>query len=192
MMLLWELVPASFRKYIYGAVVLGILALTIWGQNLRIDSLKTQRDAAKAAAASLSAAYIADTKALRHAYDVANEATANYHAAKEKSARAVTVYQEKIVHVYETSPETRALLDQSLSCGLLNGMCSALPGACELSAPPEASAGIDGADPAASPAAACDITVRDLVNNFADVRGAYAAASARHAALVEFLEKTEQ
>lgn len=190
MMLLWELIPASFRKYIYVAAVLFILGLTIWYQSARIDSLKAQRDTAKAAAASISAAYIADTKALRHAYDAANAATAKYHAAKDKAAITVTVYKEKIVHVYENNPEVRDLLDQPLPCDLLDGMCAPFPGSCYLPSPSETPAGTDGSASTSSPAASCDITVRDVVNNFAEVRGAYASGAARHASLVQFIEES--
>lgn len=190
MMFLLELIPGSFRKYIYGALALGVLALTIWWQNARIDSLKAQRDTLKAEAATLSAAYSAETKKLRMAYDAANEAIANYNAAKDKAAATVTVYKERIVHVYEKNPDVRALLDQHLPCDLLDGMCNAIPGSCDLSSPIEAAAGADGTAPAAASAAACDITVRDLVNNFGEVRGAYSSAAARHDALVEYLNKT--
>lgn len=190
MMFLLELIPGSFRKYIYGALVLGVLALTIWWQNARIDSLKAQRDTFKATATSISATFAAETKKLRHAYDAANESTAKYHAAQNKTAATITVYKEKIVHVYESSPDARALLDQPLPCDLLDGMCDPFPGACELPVRPEAAAGVDDTAPAAASVAACDITVRDLVDNFAEVRGAYSTAASRHAALVQFLNKT--
>lgn len=189
MTLLWALIPESFRKYIYGALIFGVLALTIWYQSARIDSLKVQRDLARADAAHISAAYDATTKALRHAYDVANEVTAKYHEAQNKAAATVTVYKEKIVHVYEKNPEVRALLDMPLPADLLDGMCQPFPGSCYLPAPPETPAGADGSALPAASVAAPPVIVRDMVDNRAELLAWAEDARARHAALVEFLNK---
>lgn len=222
LVVLWNLIPANLRNIVYGAAVLVIAALAFSIQSARIDSLKARLAASEGSVTSMEKAYTNATASLSRAYAAANEATAKYHKTQVQTIKTVTVYKEKIVHVYEKDPAVRVLLDMPLPLDLLDGMCVSFPGSCDYSmpAPAKAAAGVDGAASAAAPAPSCSmearsnegpaepvepglynpgrkspsrgIVVRDLVDNRAELLAWAEDARARHAGLVEFLEKTAE
>ncbi len=189
----WNLIPANLRNIVYGAAVLAIVALAFSVQSARIESLKARLAASEGSVTSMEKAYANATASLSRAYAAANEATAKYHDAQVQTIKTVTVYKEKIVHVYEKDPAVRALLDMPLPTDLLDGMCAPFPGSCDYSvpAPAKAAAGVDGAASAAA-STPSSVVIRDLVDNRAELLAWVTDVRARHAGLVDFLEKTAE